>query len=69
MLATQFGGVQTGFLANRARACVTRAVFVIFVIFRSGGANPLVFVDRMHIRHFRHFRQNPLFSAGCKNPV
>ena len=67
----QVGGAQTGFSANRALACVTRAILVIFVVFvvsEAWGANLLAFVDRMYIRHFRHCRQDPLFLEGAKTP-
>ena len=56
---------QTGpFHASHAPAVV--AIFVIFFVFRSLRCKPLVFVDRMYIRHFRHFRPNPLFLEGAK---
>ena len=60
---------KTGFLANRVFACVTPAIFVIFVVFRALRSKALVFVDRVSTRHFRRFRQNPLFSVGGKDPV
>ena len=60
---------KTGFLANRVFACVTFVIFVIFVVFRGLRSKSLVFVDRVSIRHFRRFRQNPLFSVGGKDPV
>ena len=59
--------VKTPFLVNHGFAWVTPAIFVIFVSF-SGfwGPKHLVFffVCRTQTRHFRRFRQNPLFSAG-----
>ena len=67
---TPFSGPEkTGFLANRVFACVTPAIFVIFVVFRGLRSKALVFVDRVSIRRFRRFRQNPLFSVGGKDPV
>ena len=42
---------------------------IIFVVFFLGGgalrSKALVFVGRTQICHFRRFRQNALFSAGC----
>ena len=60
---------KTGFLAHRVFACVTFVIFVIFVVFRGLRSKALVFVDRVSIRHFRRFRQKPLFSVGGKEPV
>ena len=66
---TVFGGAQTGSLANRVRACETRAIFVIFIVIRSLRSKRLVFVDRMYIQHFRHVRQYPILSEGAKTPL
>ena len=63
-----FGGVQTGFLANRARACVTRVIFVIFVIFRAGGANPLFSWTECTFVIFAIFVKTPCFRQGAKTP-
>ena len=40
-----------------------------FVVFRGLRSKALAFVDRVAIRHFRRFRQNPLFSVGGQDPV
>ena len=68
-LSLESGVQNQGFLANRVFACVTFVIFVIFVVFRGLRSKVLVFVDRVSIRHFRRFRQNPLFSVGGKDPV
>ena len=65
----KFRSAKTGFLANRVFVCATPAIFVIVVVFRGLRSKALVFVDRVFIRHSRRFRQNPLFSAGGKDPV
>ena len=60
--------MQTGFLANRARACVTCAIFVIFVIFRTGGANPLFSWTECTFVIFAIFVKTPCFRQGAKTP-
>ena len=73
-LLSTVGGCTNRVLANRVFACMTSAIFVIFVIFiicvgfRSLMSKPLVFPDRMYIRHFHHFRQNPLCLEGSITP-
>ena len=62
------GGVQTGFSANRARACVIRAILVIFVLFRSGGANPLFSWTEWTFVIFAIFVKTPCFRQGAKTP-
>ena len=62
-------GVQKNRVFRKQGLCVTPASFVIFVLFRGLRSKALVFVDRVSIRHFRRFRQNPLFSVGGKDPV
>ena len=63
------GGANTGVLANKVVACVTPAIFVIFVVFRGLRRKTLDLVDRMPVRHFHRFRQNSLFSVGGKDSV
>ena len=40
-----------------------------FLVVRGPSSKAFVFVDRMPIRYFCRFRQNPLFSVGGKDPV
>ena len=44
------------------------AILVIFVVSRGSSSKAVVLLVRMHIRHFRHFRQKPpfFFSGGTK---
>ena len=53
-------------LASRASACVMRPTFAIFIVFRALRSKGLVFVDRLYIRHFRRFRQDPCSWKGHK---
>ena len=53
-----YGGVQTGFWANRACACVTRAILVLL---RSGGANPLFSWTECTFVIFAIFVKTPCF--------
>ena len=58
---------ETVLLANHALARGTPAIFVIFVVSQGSSSKALVLLVRMQIRHFRHFRQKPLFLAGQKH--
>ena len=44
----------------------TRHFLSFLFVFRGLRSKTLVFVDRVSIRHSRHFRQNPLFSVRGK---
>ena len=61
--APPFRVQETVLLVNRA----TPAIFVIFVVSQGLSSKTLVLLVRMQIRHFRRFRQNPLFLAGQKH--
>ena len=62
-----FGVQETVLLVNHALARGTPDIFVIFVVSWGSSSKALVLLVRMQIRHFRHFRQNPLFLAGQKH--
>ena len=61
--------VKTPLSVNHGVASVTLAISGIFVALRVLGTKDLVLQGRMQTRHFRRFRQNPLFSAGGKTTV
>ena len=57
------GEQETVPLVNHAFACVTPAIFVVFVDFTGSAQQSLVLLVRTRICHFRRIRQNALLKA------